>query len=147
VGGAPTRLAVDGRAGPVYATDYAAGTLAVIDAARAAVVATVPVGRRPTDVAADSATGRVFVADGGAGTVAVLDGDGTPLATLRAGAAPFVLASDPAGGRLYAVAFGDNSVWRIEDRRLRGPVARLVAVANVRQSPADGDPTGGIGGG
>jgi hypothetical protein len=70
-----------------------------------------------------------------------LGGDATPLARLRVSAAPFGLAANPEAGRIYAIDNVDNHVWLIEDRRIRGPSARLLARASLPQAPKDGEIT------
>ena len=72
-----------------------------------------------------------------------MGGDATPLARLRVSAAPFGLAANPEAGRIYAIDDVDNDVWQIEDRRIRGPSARLLAMASVPQAPEDGEITPG----
>ena len=68
-------MAVDPAAGTVYVINYSDGTVSVIDAATAAVTATIAVGSHPDAVAADTAARTVYVANYlYGGTVSVING-------------------------------------------------------------------------
>jgi YVTN family beta-propeller protein len=117
---APTGLADNADKLAIDARGIAkAGTVSVVDLARGAVVATIPVGRHPTAVALDAKHGRLFVANANDDTVSVIDVRRRrvvrtltvqPFAAKTDGVAPTALAYDAARDRLLIACGGINAV-------------------------------------
>lgn len=107
------------------------GTLSVIDIAKGAVLATLPVGRHPTALTLDAANHRLFVANTNDATISVIDTTTRtvsdtialhPLAQGVEGVAPTALAFDAARNRLYIACAGINAVavYDLNEKRVRG---------------------------
>jgi YVTN family beta-propeller protein len=108
-----------------------AGSISVVDLARAATIATIPVGRHPTALAHDAAGNRLFVANANDDSISVIDTSTrrvvetialTPFTQAVDGIAPSGMAYDAQRNRLYIACAGINAVavYDLGLRRLIG---------------------------
>ncbi len=85
------------------------GTLAVVDAERATLIATVAVGEGPFGVAVDSTGTRLYVTNSASGSVSVIDTfSNAVIGTLAVGGVPRGIAINPAGSRVYVANGGPS---------------------------------------
>ena len=109
----------------VYVTNHTAGSLSVIDAATAKVVAEIPVGRAPTGVAVSPDGKSAFVANTRDHTVSFLDVRARKaVGVVRCGYEPTGLVLSPDGKRLYTANFISDDVSVI-DVRARKEIGRI----------------------
>ncbi|MGW0447180.1 YncE family protein, partial [Streptosporangium sandarakinum] len=95
----------------VYVTNYADGTISVIDDAAGRVVRTFRVGGSPGRIAAGPDGRRLYVTDFVAGKLSVIDTvTGAVAATVPVGKAPFGVAVSPDGRRAYVADFGGGGL-------------------------------------
>jgi YVTN family beta-propeller protein len=117
VGDQPSHVAVNLPMNRIYVSNFASGTVSVIDGAANVVVGDpIPVGVHPRGVAANSSTGRVYVANAGGNSVSVLDGVtntvvGDPIAV---GHTPWGIAVNPSTNRVYVANRSDDTVSVID---------------------------------
>lgn len=108
-------LAVDARAGRVFAAGDATRNLSVYDARSGSLVTAVPVGAAPLTLAVDEQTGRAFAGNYGDGTVSVVDTRSLSLVrTVAVGPQP-LLATDGRRRRVVAVSGTAVSVLDARD--------------------------------
>ncbi len=116
VGVDPVAIAVNPARDEVYVVnaqpDQASGSVSVIDTAKNAVVATIPVHRNPTAIAVDATGRRAFVVNTGSNTVSVLDLD-----TRRA------IAAIPTGDKPGALALAPDTRTLVVTNRASGSVS------------------------
>ena len=120
-------LRVDEQTGYVYVVCSTGQELDVIDGNKNAVIARIPVAPYPEGITIDTATGRIYIADEGndeqsnsnkdaGNTITVLDGKTFQLlGTLRVGAAPDGVASDPALHLVYVALEDSSAVAEVSD--------------------------------
>jgi YVTN family beta-propeller protein len=106
----PDAIVFDSSNGLLYAANYAAANVSIINGSAHKVVGTVGAGEEPTDLAYDSSSGLVYVADSGGNDVAVVSGStGMEVGDIGSWYGPDGLAYDPANRNLYvANYFSDN---------------------------------------
>lgn len=115
VGSTPVALAANPRRDEVYVVNsmpgQAAGSVSVIDTARNAVVATIPVHRNPSYISVDSSGQRAFVANTGSNTVSVLDLVARKvIGTVATGEKPTMALISPDGRTLVVTNHGSGSI-------------------------------------
>jgi len=115
VGGAPIALAVNPKRDEVYVVNsmpgQTTGSVSVIDTARNAVVATIPVHRTPSYISVDSTGQRAFVANTGSNTVSVLDlATRKVIGTVATGEKPTMALISPDGRTLVVTNRGSGSI-------------------------------------
>jgi len=115
VGAIPCAVAFNSRTQRVYVSNHGDDTVTVIDAAAAAVLATVRVGHGPQAVAVDEQKDLLYVANTKSNSVTVLDGrENRVLETLKTGPHPYALAVYP--GRQLFVALASSPALEVIDR-------------------------------
>ncbi len=103
--GGPSSLAIDERAGRLYAVDHSGDAVLVLDTRSGRLIHTVAVGNGPTAVAVDARTARAFVVNAAAYTLSVLDTQADRvLRTEQLDPGP--LAVDEATGHVFVAAYG-----------------------------------------
>jgi YVTN family beta-propeller protein len=110
----PTGVAVAPDKSLLYATNYFAGTVSVVDLARETVTATVPVGPDPYGVALSHQGNRLYVAHFGSDLVSVIDTSKLTVTDTIPVASPRGIAVNYDGTRLYVTNFFADSVTVIE---------------------------------
>ncbi|MGW0450265.1 YncE family protein, partial [Streptosporangium sandarakinum] len=90
----------------IYVTNYAAGTISVIDDAAGKVVRTFRVGDSPGRIAAGPDGRRLYVTDFVSGKLSVIDTATGAVAAIPVGKAPIGVAVSPDGRRAYVADFG-----------------------------------------
>jgi len=94
-----------------YITNYANGTVSVIDLPNNTVTATIPVGSGPFGVAINTLTEEVYVANWDSNDVSVIDTTtNTVVATIPVGKEPKGVAVTPDGTKTYVTNTGSNTV-------------------------------------
>ena len=133
VGDGPQALASDPSTGTVYAADFSAGTISVVNPSICNAIVTKgcraeaqisAVGSAPNGVAVDTATHTVYVANQGNNTVSVLNasrcsafdvsGCASPSATVHVGSGPTGIAVDQATDSVYVANNSGNTVSVID---------------------------------
>ncbi len=105
VGIGPQGVAIDPSGKYIYVSNYAGGTVSVIQAPVHAVVATLPVGDGPASMALHAASGRLYVANQLAKTISVIDtATRTVIDTLMLDNIPDRLLIHPNGAQLYVLS-------------------------------------------
>jgi YVTN family beta-propeller protein len=111
------------------------GTVSVVDTARRAVVAEIPVGLHPSGMALDAAANRLYVANAHSDTVSVIDTSANQVVStlhvgIRPGAligsTPNALALSPDGGTLYVADGSNNAIAVVDPSNLNKPVKGLI---------------------
>jgi len=125
VGANPVAVAASPTRNEVYAISSGAaggqGSLAVIDAERNAVVATIPLHRQPVSINVDPKGDLAYVANSGSNTISVIDLKVLrDIAQIRAGEEPVAARLPPDGKTLVVANRAGNSVTLID------PATRLV---------------------
>ncbi len=94
-----------------YITNYANGTVSVIDLPNNTVTATIPVGSGPFGVAVNTPTEEVYVANWDSNDVSVIDTTtNTVKTTIPVGKEPKGIAVTPYGSKVYVANTGSNTV-------------------------------------
>ncbi|HEY1969818.1 MAG TPA: protein kinase [Pseudonocardia sp.] len=127
VGRQPGRVALNSAGQAAYVTNYAAGTVSVINTATNAVTTTIAVGSQPAQVVV---TGdRAYVTNRGSNSVTVLDtGSNTALHTIPVGTAPTGIALSPDGRTAYVADSGAGTISIVD--LATNTVARAVSAGN-----------------
>lgn len=115
VGNTPIALATNPKRDEVYVVNsmpsQAAGSVSVIDTAKNAVVATIPVHRNPSYISVDSTGQRAFVANTGSNTVSVLDlAARKVIATVATGEKPTMALISPDGRTVVVTNHASGSI-------------------------------------
>jgi len=118
-------------------TAYGSGSVAVIDAERNALAATIPLRRQPVSIDIDAAGKLAFVANSGSNTISVVDlANRRVLADLGAGEEPVAARISPDGKSLVVANHRGNSVT-ILDPAARPPEKAVRAVFEGCPGAAD----------
>ena len=144
VGNGPQALATDPSTGTVYAANFSAGTISVVNSETCnatvtrgcrAEAPTSPVGSAPSGVAVDTATHTVYVANQGDNTVSVLDasrcsasdatGCASPSATVHVGDGPTGIAIDQATDSVYVANNSGDTVSVIDGATCNATTRRV----------------------
>ncbi len=111
LGGWPYGLTYDNGTGQLFAVNYVADSVAVIQPSPAALVTNVTVGEGPVCAAYDPGSGQVFVANEDSNTTSViLDSNDSVVATVPGGYSPGGITDDPATGDVYVANYYDANV-------------------------------------
>ncbi|WP_232631776.1 YncE family protein [Methylobacterium sp. Leaf118] len=106
----PAHLVLD-RAGRLFVADRESAQVSVIDAARMARIATIPVGTAPFALALDPGEGRLYVGNVRSNDLTVIDTARlAAVATVPAGAMPYGIAVSPDGARVLVTNQGAGTV-------------------------------------
>ncbi|HLB12468.1 MAG TPA: beta-propeller fold lactonase family protein, partial [Dehalococcoidia bacterium] len=103
----------------LYVTNFAPGTVSVIDREKMAVVSTIRVGSNPWGVTISPDGSHVYIANAGSNSISIIDITRRPVVETiehKSLLVPQEIAVDPSGGRLYVTNLKGNSVTIIEFR-------------------------------
>jgi YVTN family beta-propeller protein len=118
---------------PDIETGYYGSSVSVIDTAKNAVIATVPVGGGAYGVAVNPSGTRIYVASLAANTVSVIDASTNNVtATIKVEGTPYGVAVNPSGTRIYVTNVADKTVTVIN-----AVTNRVVATVHVGVNPWD----------
>jgi YVTN family beta-propeller protein len=126
----------DGHA--AFLTTGGSNSVAVIDAATRAVIATIDVGADPVGIAAHTADGRVYVTNHGAGTVSVIDtATASVVSTIRVGDGPVGVTVTADGSRVLVANLNSDTVSVIDTATdaLVGDIATGLRPFHLAASP------------
>ncbi|HMD79407.1 MAG TPA: YncE family protein [Nitrososphaerales archaeon] len=115
VGNDPNGIAFVPSNNDVYVTNYADGTVSVIDASTNNVIQTFKVGDNPIGIAFAPSNGDVYVANSGDSTVSVIDtSTNNVLQTIAVGHGPVAVAFAPVNNDVYVANYWDGNVSVID---------------------------------
>ena len=135
----PAWVAYDPSNGYIYVTNYASGTVSVIDGATNTVIANITVGPAPWGVAYDPSNGYIYVADSGSDSVSVIDGaTNTVIATIPVGIGPVGVAYDPSNGYIYVADSGSGTVSVINGTTVIANITVGIGPVGVAYDPSNG---------
>lgn len=138
----PTPVVYDAANRLVYAANYFATNVSIINGTLHRVVGTVGAGELPTDLAYDPRNGIAYVADSGGNEVAVVNGStGAEVGSIGSWYGPDGLAYDSANGNLYVADYFSDNVSVIDT--ITGKIIASISVGSypegVGYDPANGD--------
>ena len=107
IGGIPCAVAINPKTNIAYVANYTGNSVAVINAAEARIVATVPVGIRPEGVAVDPDHNQIFVANTLSHSVSIIDAlTNKVIRTQPVNSSPYALAVDSVRRKLHVAELG-----------------------------------------
>lgn len=110
-GKTPHGVALSADGARLFVSNEGAGTVAVVDTARKAVVSALRVGRQPNQIALTPSGDQLWVLNNGDSTVSVVKTvDFSMVRTLPAGRAPHVIAMNPAKNNAVVTSEGDGTL-------------------------------------
>jgi YVTN family beta-propeller protein len=139
VGETPTGVAVDTSNGWLYVTNFAGGTVSVLNGTD--LISTVDVGgptTQPYGIVYDPYNGLVYVTDSGTSSVVILNGTRV-VDTLVVQADPLGLAVDPGTGLVYVAESSEDNVTILNGTTVVGAYPAGVQPTDVAYSSLNGD--------